>query len=93
MLCRSVSGYGDSSKCNSLICKLRGTFHSLANSAVLLGAFAVTSGLLFLHGKSQIVAGKWSLFMNLFADQRLIPKGRNDLKIPQFCDNLYPVAL
>lgn len=44
VLCGSVSGYGDSSKCNGLICKLRGTFHSLANSAVLLGGFAVTSG-------------------------------------------------
>lgn len=44
MLCGSVSGYRDSSKRNGLISKLRGAFHSLANSAVLLGGSAVTSG-------------------------------------------------
>ena len=38
--------------------------------------------LLFLQGKSHTVAGMLSLFVNLFADQHLIPEGRNDLKNP-----------
>ena len=44
VLCGSVNGYGDRSERNGLICKLRGAFHSLANSAVLLGGLAVTCG-------------------------------------------------
>lgn len=40
----SVNAYVDSSQHNGLIRTLHGAFYSLANSAVLLGGFAVTFG-------------------------------------------------
>lgn len=41
LLCGSVNAYGDSSQHNGPIRKLQGAFYSLANSAILLGGFAL----------------------------------------------------